>query len=145
MINAADITKSIVVILENHPDFQDVIITRSDFVNEQAERTPWIGVYRTAVEYDPATLGHHSESWQGIISVTLLVQENSLDSGAHCESKLESLLNKTLDVLWSDPTFKASIEMVTKFRVSYLYNETEEESMYFQTAKIDITGEVRTG
>ena len=124
----------------------DVVIERCEYVNQDENRVPWIGIYRTRVKYAPKTLGRHTETWQGQIHLTLLLQQSSMDSGAEAESRLEQLIYDTLTVLWADPTFGGNVEMTVDMDVSYVEeNVSNEDSLYFQTAMLQLICEVRTG
>lgn len=145
MIDASKITAALEAQFNADATMQDAIIERCEYVNQQETRVPWLGIYRTRVKYTPRTLGRHTETWQGQIYITLLLQEASSSSGAEAEERLEAFIKRTLTSIWADPTLGGQLEMVVDMDVSYIEESTNEDSLYFQTAMIEIIGEVRTG
>ena len=142
MINVATITKQIKVWLEADQKLADYIVTRSEFVNENADLgvNGWIGIYRKGVDYDPANLGVAPNNYKGTVDIMVLVRRTSLRSGAACEDALEDSLKKVLDRIVQIP--KTYIDHFSDISVEYTYLESEKKTLYFQGALITFTAEV---
>lgn len=143
MINASTITASLKTTFE--AALSGFRVERGDYVNRDPHRTPWLGIYRTRVKYNPRTLGRHANSLNGEVTVRLMVQATHHHSGADCEDLLEGYITQVLDAMWSDPTWNSVVDTITEFSVEYSYKESELETIYFQWALITITAEVSTG
>jgi len=126
--------------------FNSQTIQRGDFVNKDPHRAPWLGIYRTRVAYDPRSLGRGNNcAWETTVTLRLLVQATHLQSGSACEDRLEDYIKDVLDVVWADPTWTNTVDMVEAFDVEYSYKEDDTASIYFQWAMITITAKVSTG
>lgn len=147
MLNFATITASLESTFESDADLSasGFLVERGDYVNMDPNRTPWLGIYRTDIDYTPRSLGRHSQSWEGTVTLKLLVQASHTQSGAACEDRLEGYIKNVLDAVWTDPTWTNVVDMVTAMKVEYSYKEDETASLYFQWAMITITAEVSTG
>lgn len=150
MLNAGTITASLENTFKNDApllalDFKESTIQRGDYANMDPDNTPWLGIYRTKVDYNPRSLGRHSTSWEGEITLKLLVQATHMQSGSACEDRLESYIVAVLDAVWKDSTWNNTVDMVTGLTVEYSYKEDDESSIYFQWAMITIVAEASTG
>jgi len=147
MINVSDITKALKNIFDNNATMikEGFTIERSEYVNLDEGRCPWIGIYKNTNKTDPATLGVHNSSWSSEITLKLIIQASHLNSGAECEDRLDRYLKQVKDAIWTEPTIGGYVEMVTGFDIEYLFEETESEEAYFQWAIINVTLEARTG
>lgn len=147
MINVSDITKALVVQLESYADIKNLkpTIERGEYVNNDPDVTPWIGVYRSVSDYVPRTLGNHLASFQNTTKIRILAQDASFKSGGDCENRIEDLATKILECVISDKTIGGTVDMVNSLNVEYMYNETDRESLYYQTAVITVEVEVSTG
>lgn len=151
MINAATITASLQDTLRADPTlaglgFQSGRILRGDIVNKNPNVTPWLGIFRTGIDYAPGSLGRgNPDAWDGTITLRLLVQASHMRSGAECEDRLESYIKAALDAVWTDPTWSNVVDMVTRINVKYSYKEDDESTIYFQWALVTITAEASTG
>jgi hypothetical protein len=147
MINVSDITKEIEDLLKTNPDIlqNQITVQRSEFANLDPNNTPWLGIYRAKIEYDPNSLGRHSTRWRGVLTVRFIVQAANDLSGATCEEDLESYIEVLFDALWSDPSLNNTVLMMTALNVEYSYKEMESETMHFQWAVVTAVWEVDTG
>ena len=147
MINIADITTALQAQLTADVTVSEFLaspIVRGGLINNDAGMTPWIGIYRGAVNYEPRTLGRGLSTYEAYPSVRIIVQETSMDSGEDCENLLEGRVKSVLDAVLADPTIGGTVDMVTGFGVEYGYVETDRETLYFQSAIITISLEVAT-
>ena len=148
-INVSDISKAVAELLRDDPAL-DVVknIERSEFINDNPDHAPWIGVYRTRVKYSPLQLGQHSASWLAEISIDVIVQDGSYDSGAAAENKLEILMRDVMRVFMDNLTLKNKVDQITGFEQEYIFRPDEDEDsdkFFFQTTILTIEAEVRTG
>lgn len=149
-INLSEVTKALTEQLKSDAALVEInaLIKRGEYINmnpDLALSSPWIGVYKSDTAYDPRTLGKHSMSWDGTVSIRLVVQATANDNGALCEERLADWEAKVLDAAWSDTTWGGKIDMITGLNSEYSYNETKSETMYFQQVVITITARLSTG
>lgn len=144
MLNASDITRAVEQAFLDDPLFNAFTIERGEFVNENPAVCPWLGIYRKDIDYAPETLGGGSDYWTAIMTLTLVVQATNYSSGAGCEDDLEKLVTDVINKIFSDTTLQNTIDMVNNLKVSYSYVADDEETLFFQSALIDMTLEVST-
>lgn len=147
MLNFSVITSALQATLEADADLSAAgfKIEVGDYVNTDPNRAPWLGIYRTSIQYDPRTCGRSDSSWQGIITLRLIIQATHMQSGAACEARLEGYIKNVLDAVWADETWQATVDMVTGLDVEYSYKEDEQQSIYFQWAMVTVKADARTG
>lgn len=147
MINFNNITKALESILNNNIDVLEFMNKRKvvvgEVINYDINVTPWIGIYRGEVKYEPRTLGS-TNNWEGYPSIRVIVQAVDLESAYNCEEKLEGYVKKIIDAVLDDTTLGGTVDMVTDFKVEQGYIETENASTHFQGASITINMEVAT-
>lgn len=144
MINAVTITDAVKTLLTNALG-SNYTITRGQYINMDYEKTPWVGVYKGDLEYDPETLGRGSNSWKAEFEVRIIVQSSNISNDHEkAEDELEGYIKEILDAIMDDKTLGGTVLMTTGVRVTYSYNETNSEDIYFQNAEITLTAEVRT-
>lgn len=149
-INTSVITKKLFDILRLDASLQDIkSILRSDFVNDNPDLAPWIGIYRTRMSYEPRTLGKgFSSNWQGILEIQILIQEVSYDSGEQAEILLEDLVQKVMHTLFNNDTIGGTVDMIVRFNWEYQFQPSMEEETskaFFQMGILTLTSEVATG
>ena len=146
LLNPAQVTEALVRQIGEHPDVFGYFkaVERAEYVNKDPARTPWCGVYKTAVDYSPKVLGHHSKSWVALLTVKLVVQAHA-GTGPETEDELEDAVKRVLSAVLSDLTSAGQVEMLKSLAVEYSYDETESNTLDFQWAFITLTYETRTG
>lgn len=146
MLDFSTITASLQATFEADADLTAAgfKIERADYVNMDPNRAPWLGIYRTRIQYNPRTLGRGPNAWQGVLTLRLLIQATHLESGEACEARLEGYIKNTLDAVWEDPTWSSVVDMVTGLDVEYSYKEDESGTIWFQWAMVTITAEAGT-
>ena len=147
LINTAELTAQLVTLIAEHPEvmaggFKG--IERGEYVNKDAARTPWCGVYRTQVDYAPKVLGHHSRSWQALLTVKLVVQAHDA-TGAKAEDACEAAVQQVMAAVLSDLTVYTKVDMLKSINIEYSYDETESKTLDFQWAFITLIYETRSG
>lgn len=149
-VNISSTTKKLLDILQLHPDLQGVkSILRSDFVNDNSDLAPWIGIYRTKMTYEPRTLGKgFTSTWQGILEIQILIQEVSYDNGEQAEILLENLIQKVMRILFDNDTIGGTVDQIMKFDWEYQFQpsmEEEDSKAFFQMGILTVMSEVSTG
>lgn len=144
MIKVNTITQAIQTAFNEDPEFSDYIIERSEYVNENPRQCPWLGIYRGSIEYLPDTLGGGIDAWEGILTITFIVQQANYESGEKAEDALEDSVEAVISKIFSDTTISDTVDMVKAINVTYSYVAEDEETLYFQAAIIEMTLEVST-
>jgi len=130
MINVSTITASLETTFKADPTlatdgFRSATIKRGEYVNMDPDLTPWLGIYRTRVGYNPRSLGRGNNcEWQGEVTIRLLIQASHTQGGDDCETRLEQYVKDVLDATWSDPTWAGVVDMVTGIDVEYSTRRT---------------------
>lgn len=143
MIDASVITKAMHQLLINGlPNSYN--IERSEYINFDPDRVPYVGIYRGQLKYSPHTLGRDLSSWRADFTITLVVQAASINTGGEAESRLEKYLQEVLDIVVADKTIGGTVAIIKDIEINYSYNMEESGTMYFHAAEVDILTEVRT-
>jgi hypothetical protein len=142
-INFSDVTRAIESMLNDAPTIGQagVKVKRSDEINESPTAHGWIGIYPDEISCPPRALGMGSGYRNQLIRPFLLVQHNDLTSGADCEERLETLIQKVVGVLLSDTSLKGTVQTIGEFTVRRVKFD-KSEGIYMQMARIDFTGEI---
>ena len=144
--NVAEVTAALVEQIKNHPGcigvFSDV--QRGEYINKEPGLTPWCGIYRESVSFEPWSLGNHSRSLKCTVVVNLVIQASGKD-GPDTEDKLEDAISRVMKALQSDLTVRNTVDMIKLSSILYSYEETKSESIDFQWAFLTLNLETRTG
>ena len=146
MINAATITTAIVTALEGHSALSALspTITRADTLEDAVTVSPWIGVFKTEVEYDPRTLGRNPTQWEARITCRVIAQVVSLFTGEDAEDTLEAIVQAIMDALTNDHTLATQVDILVRATVTYLMAPDDPQGQYSQAADILLIWEVST-
>ena len=146
MLNMAEVNEAVRLLLTNDDTANGYIISRSEYINADADKCPWVGIYRGPSKYDPRTLGSNrsGKKWRAVNVVRLQVQAASGVSGVQAEERLEEYISIIMPILLSNPSLSGTVSTITGYEISYSFNETVSKSMYFHMATIDISVEART-
>lgn len=143
-LKPTDVTKKLVEIFSAHEDFQHFTeVTRDTYINDNINYTPWMCFHRTKATVDPASIGlGGSENWEVDLEFTIVVQSSNVGNELapqEVSDELDGYIESIINVLHNDITLQGVLELISSFEVSYSYNMTDEESMYFQNAEIEFT------
>ena len=144
MINPSDITRAIETAFNTDPVFNTFTIERAELVNENPALCPWLGIYRESIDYAPETLGLGPDHWTAIMTLTLIVQSSNFGSGTQAEDDLEGYVKSVITKMFEDTTIRGSVDMINAIKVSYSYIAEDEQTLFFQSALIEMTLEVST-
>ena len=141
MFNIHNVVEALVDQLNSDIDVYNIAKAKGgEYINNDVNQAPWIGVYRGSVEYSPRALGYNN--WEVAHSIRVVAQEKSLITGSDCEQKLEDLVQKIITAVSSDKTIGNTVDMCNSIGVEYGFIETDRSSVYFQSAVITINLEV---
>lgn len=145
-VNVAEVSKSLVAMLKEDIGMStlNTAVSRSEVINEDPGMCPWVGVYRSLVQFQPRTLGTGSlgGSMLQLIDMVMVAQQSDGTSGEQCEDRLEELLAALNSAILADPTVRAKVHTIRDMSVTYDdYKLTGEQ--YMQTAVLRVTYETR--
>lgn len=144
-INVSAITAALKAQLEGSSFMTGfVAIERGQIANSSPAHTPWCCIYRSGVEYDPHTLGPAANAWKGILTLEIVVQAVAMNGEEAAEDSIESAVTSVLNAVYEDKTIDGNVEMMTGLSVEYTFDSSEEETMIYQQANIEVQYEVRT-
>ncbi len=140
-VNVADITKKLLIQVGQWPQIADkkAVVERSEPPNQNSNRTPWIGLYRSGVTTVPRTIGVRSGYRQQRVSLIILVQDGSFVSGEDCEEKLEYMVQQVTSALLSDESLGGTVDVLEDLQVVY-EDYRQDGAAFLQTATIQFTG-----
>lgn len=143
-LNVAKITAGLQQQIKNHSSCAGVIkfVERGEYINKLEARTPWVGVYRAKLVFDPRTLGRGAQNWRCQVHIDIVVQAHD-NGGEKAEDKLGDALDRVLTALLSDLTFGGQVEMLLQYSIEFDYQRTKSSTLDFQQAVITLIGEVR--
>jgi hypothetical protein len=146
LINTAELNANLVRLIGEYPGVLGHFkgIERGEYVNKDPANTPWCGVYRTEINYLPKVLGHHSRSWQALLTLKLVVQAHA-GTGAEAEDACEDAVHRVMTAVLSDLTVYTKVDMLKSASIEYSYDETESDTLDFQWAFITLVYETRSG
>jgi hypothetical protein len=96
-----------------------VRVESAEPVNESPERCPWIGVYKQTQSLPSRTLGTGTGSRHQRVSVLVLMQETSSQSGQDCEDRLNVLVNESLTAILDDESLGGTVMTIEEIDVTY--------------------------
>lgn len=119
---------------------RDATIERDGEPNSSESDTPWVGIYRMAVDYPTRTLGLGSGYRYQLCEFVIICQESDASSASACADSLEDLVADVVAALLSDPTLQGTVDVIDKFQISYPnYARNQDGSYFFQDAAIQFT------
>jgi len=144
MINSYTVSKALFDQISDYQAVKDLdpILCHGEFVGVDPSRTPWIGVFRDNMRLEPYSLGHNQ--WKHFLTLKVVVQAASLDSGEDCMKLLDEAVKETNAAILSDLTFGGAVLMTTLSNVEFNYVESDRESLYYQSAIITVNCEGRS-
>lgn len=149
LVSVTEVTKAVERQLRTHRLLTGVIVERSAQPNEVPGRCPWIGVYRSQVQYPIRALGNAAQSRYQNIDLLLVCQATNGTSGAECEEEVEQLIANVITALFDneclkpDETSPGIIDTFDRIAVNYRsYDKVD--NVYMQTVYLYITAMNRT-
>jgi len=137
VINALTVTEALKTILTRYPDLEEARIERGEPVNQDASRTPWVGVYKVAQRHEVAWVGSGRAARRTLVDVLVVCQESDARGGEDTENRLDVLVAAVVDAILADETLGTGLA-TTELRVQYA-DARQEESGLFQEAGLFLT------
>ena len=139
-VDLSSIAQAYETALNNDVVTSKYIVVRSETVNGDPSLAMegWAGIYRSACRYDPRTLGKGGGNFRASITLYIVAQVTSLQTGADAEERLEEVIGNLLRVFFNDLSIRSTVEMIEELNVTYSYNRTSEKTAYFQEALIEV-------
>ena len=147
MYNSYTISNALYEQIKNYKDVlsNNYTVEHSEYVNNDPDKTPWVGVYKAPIVFDPNSLGRHGQSWKGTLACQVFIQASHGDDAGECSKLLGEMEYNILNAIWSDPKIDGNISMITGLEIEYQYNNLKSETLYYQQAVITVTMEKHTG
>lgn len=148
MFNASDASRALFEMLRDASSLGDIPNkAHGEFVNDDPNSTPWLGVYRGGLTLTPWTMGRGANNLRAVAEFKVIVQEAGVDAPEDIMARLDESVASVLGVIWGDTTLKATVGTVTAIRVEHSYYASEKAGgamTQFIMAMITITTEGRT-
>lgn len=113
-------------------------VERAGEPNESPDRCPWVGVYRTRLSLPPRTLGAGSGFRTQRVTLVMVMNETSTETGAVCEDRLEALVQCVLSALCTDQSLRGTVLTLEDIDIAYS-TYTAVGNAFFQEAVVTVT------
>jgi hypothetical protein len=122
-------------------DTQEYQIDLGEWVNTSPEIASkgWVGLYHQDISFEPGALGSSSVAWRGEIHLALVVQNADYRSGRECTLELQRRIRTVLTTFARGSYMTDFVDALRGVEVSFSFDNAEAETVYFQTAVIDVT------
>lgn len=139
-VDDAVITAALVAWLQSWPALVDLqaSIEDSEAVNQSPEKCPWVGVYHSRTSLVPRTLGMGTGYRQQRVTVALLMNAASSDSGVDCKVRLGELVKAVTSALCSNESISGTVDALEDIEV-VKSNYAQVGNAYFQEAVVTLT------
>lgn len=104
-------------------------------LNMDADRAPWVGVFRNGLNYSPRSLGGQ---WQLSGKILVVCQAVDYKSGERCRNTLKTLVTAVITAIVSDETINDTVDIISNISVEYVFKQDERETLHFQSALINL-------
>lgn len=142
-VKAGDMTTAIQTMLRADTRLNGTDITRSELLNIDPSKCPWVGIYRNNSQFEVRALGYGAGARRQLTELVVFCQESDNDSGEEAEDLHETLVATVLDVLFSDTTLSGVVSTITLASIQYqLITDNDDQLMH--TAEIHIVAETTT-
>lgn len=145
-VNEVDIAIQLCNRLTDYPALAALLNIKSkevplnEFMNEDPNRAPWIGVYLRSSTIDPTSF---PRAYKDVVKLSIVTQASHLKSKKDCAIKLGDLNKQVFNCLLEDVKLNNTVDMLTTLSTDYTYVETDRTDLHFQMAVIDVEFEVR--
>ncbi len=144
-MNVLPVLEAIQNILVTDPELATVMNTNlieiGELLNQDANRSPWIGIYPGNINNVPRTLG--PGNFEATPTVEIIVMVSHGRSAVECLTQLEAVKNIVTDLIKNDTTkLNNTIDILSAFREEYLRSTAERYTLHFQSVLITLDLEV---
>jgi hypothetical protein len=115
-----------------------VFVERSEPVNENPDRCPWVGVYRARQSFPAKTIGMGTGFRDQRATLVIVANESSSKDGATCEDRLEGLMREVFAIILNDTSISGTVIQIEDIDVTWS-NYTTSGNAFFQEATVLLT------
>lgn len=149
MIDISDYTKALQTVLLADEDLSQYPVERSQRINYDPGRCPWIGVYPDQVNTSPLALAVTGNNrWRSTFSLQVIVQTSSfIDDGASASDELEDIVQSVESAVDADLTLGLAGARCVGFDREYRYVEFDDDgqgTVFMPQCIIKLNMEVRS-
>lgn len=151
MLNFSEITEALEGQIESYlaglasPSATRYFVKRSEYINHNKDKTPWIGIYRGNLSYEPRSIGNSLCNWRAIPRVRVVVQGASTRSGEEAENHCENYTQEVLEAILSDYTIGGTVETITGFDIESTFDRESSKRTFFHMNIITVTLQAKSG
>ena len=148
MIDFSVQTKALTALLKAATTLSTCNIERSNRINYDPGRCPWIGVYPDDLDTEPKTLSNSTATWANTGAVQVVMQTMTYEeNGAAASDELETLIMKALAVVSANLTLGVTGTRVVRVSRKYRYvvlDDDESGSLFMPQVVLRLGMEVRS-
>jgi hypothetical protein len=148
MIDFSVQTKALTALLQAATTLGTCNIERSNRINYDPGRCPWIGVYPGNLETAPKTLSNSTATWANTGEMQVVIQTMTYEeNGAAASDELETLIDTVLAVVSANLTLGVTGTRVTRVSREYRYivmDDDESGSLFFPQVVLKIFLDIRS-
>ena len=149
MINTAAITAALKSQIEKNlplttADQRSYRVERGQTLNVTPDATPWVGVYRDTVHYEPRTLGRAANHLMATVTLRVLVLAATTRDGEDLDDLIGEYVKDVLDAIETDETIGGTVNAIMETVVDQIFDEEEPGAEFISWAVITLTAEVNT-
>lgn len=149
MINTATVTKALVAqLIDNLPlttaDGRPYRVERGQSLNITPDASPWIGVYREPVRYEPRSLGRGPRHLKAFLTFRILILASTEGGGVDLDDLIGEYVKDVLDALQADHTIGGNVDAIMEYEIEQLFEEEEPGSEFSSWAVITLSAEANS-
>lgn len=148
MIDFSVQTKALTALLQAAATLSTCNIERSNRINYDPGRCPWIGVYPGNLETAPKTLSNSTATWASTGEMQVVIQTMTYEeNGAAASDELETLIDTVLAVVSANLTLGVTGTRVTRVSREYRYvvmDDDESGSLFFPQVVLKLFLDIRS-
>lgn len=148
MIDFSVHTKALTALLKAAVTLNTCTIERSNRINFDPGRCPWVGVYPGNLETAPKTLSNSTSTWANTGDIQVVIQTMTYEEdGAAASDLLETLIDTVLAVVSANLTLGVVGTRIVRVSREYRYVVWDSEgdgSLFMPQAILKISCEIRS-
>lgn len=148
MIDFSVQTKALTTLLQVAGTLDTCNIERSNRINFDPGKCPWIGVYPGPLETAPKTLSNSTSTWANTGELQVVIQTMTYEAdGTAASDLLETLIDTTLAVVSANLTLGVAGTRIVRVSREYRYvvwDDDESGSLFMPQVILKISCEIRS-
>lgn len=148
MIDFSVQTKALTALLQAASTLSTANIERSNRINYDPGRCPWIGVYPGNLETAPKTLSNSTVTWASAGEAQVVIQTMTYDvNGAAASDELETLIDTVLAVVSANLTLGVAGTRIVRVSREYRYVVFDDDgsgSLFMPQVVLKLSMEIRS-